>query len=326
LSTKENFVTVLDYRFLPQLLTLYKSMNLHVRHYVLWVVCVDSKLVNALKTLGYDNIRILDLRMFETAELKKVRLERRAGEYCWTLTPFAPDFVFQIESTLSRVTYIDADMWFRKPPTVIFEEFEASGKSVLITDHGYTPEGDRSSVSGQFCVQFIVFNRNGSELVRRDWEAKCIDWCFARVESGKFGDQKYLDEWPIKFPDIVHIVRDKELFFAPWSSLRFPYGNSVCCHFHGLRLTNRKTLYIGDYAIPKVVWECVYKPYIGEICEVIDGLGLLSMDVLPQRESGGFLRRALHLTKRLLFALSNRSILPGGMEISMRKKIFSRGV
>jgi hypothetical protein len=48
---------------------------------------------------------------------------------------------------VGRVTYLDADLWFRKNPTPIFQEFDKSGKDVSITDHAYSPEYDLSEKS-----------------------------------------------------------------------------------------------------------------------------------------------------------------------------------
>jgi hypothetical protein len=163
-------------------------------------------------------------------------------------------------------------VWFRKSPRRIFQELDTSGKTVLITDHGYAPEYDQSAASGQYCVQFLTFYRNGSETVRQRWRSQCLEWCFNRVEDGKFGDQKYLDEWPDTFESLVHVLADHGLTLAPWNASRFPYGNSILWHFHGLKLkragdSNNYDLDIGAgfYSIPDVVKQNVYVPYINDL-------------------------------------------------------------
>jgi len=155
-------------------------MERHVCEYVLWVLCVDDETHDVLQRLALPNVRLLKLSELETDELLSVKPGRAIAEYCWTLTPFAPRFVFETEPTVKRVTYLDADLWFRKHPKPIFDELDASGKCVLITDHAYAPEYDQSATSGQFCVQFMTFHRDGGELVRQWWEERCIEWCFAR--------------------------------------------------------------------------------------------------------------------------------------------------
>ena len=70
-----------------------------------------------------------------------------------------------------------------KNPIQIFHECDASRKKVLITDHAYAPEHDQSATSGQYCLQFMTFTRNGGEVVRKWWEERCIEWCYARFED-----------------------------------------------------------------------------------------------------------------------------------------------
>jgi hypothetical protein len=264
----EHYVTLFDSLFLPQGLALHLSMERHLTDYTLWVLCMDDTAYAVLLQLQLANVRLLQLSILETAALKQVKPTRTQGEYCWTLTPFSPRFVFEADAAVERVTYLDADTWFRKNPAAIFREFAASGKAVLITDHAYAPEYDQSELSGQYCVQFMTFTRQGGELVRDWWEQRCIEWCYARKEAGKFGDQKYLDDWPERFGNQVHVLADKEAILAPWNAKRFPYGQAVVWHFHGLRLLSalgRIKATQGAYELPKITQAQVYLPYLADI-------------------------------------------------------------
>ena len=275
------------------------SMERHVRAYILWVLCVDYETYDVLGRLDLPNVRRLKLSDLETPELLDIKSGRTIGEYCWTLTPFAPRFVFEADSSVERVTYIDADLWFLKHPKPIFDDFEASGKQVLITDHGYAPEYDLTATSGQYCVQFMTFTRDGGGMVRKWWEERCIEWCFARHEDGKFGDQKYLDDWPERFGDVVTVLHDKELALAPWNASRFPYGNAVFFHFHGLRLISKDRIEIGNYYLPNPLRRDVYQAYYQDIRESLEQLKRVGVKLIPQAKSVGFARRYYRKLQRI---------------------------
>lgn len=269
----EHYVTIFDSLFLPQGIALHRSIERHCDFYTLWILCVDQEAFNSIEHLKLPNIRPLNLIDLEGAELKLIRSTRTLREYCWTLTPISARFVFEADQSVRRITYLDADTWFRKNPKPIFQELNASSKGVLITDHAYAPEYDVSVESGQYCVQFVSFDRNLGESVRAWWEDHCKEWCYAKAEDGKFGDQKYLDQWPILFEDIVHVAQNKEWFLAPWNATRFPHGNAIFWHFQGLRLIkngNRWKAFYGTYPLPRVVREYIYAPYLKDLRYAID--------------------------------------------------------
>jgi hypothetical protein len=295
----EHFVTLLNNLFLPQLLALHISMERHIRKYTLWVVCVDDKAYKVLSSLKLSNIKLLQLSKLETKELKKIKAKRSMWEYCWTLSPFAPNFVFQADSKVKRVAYIDADLWFRKDPKPFFNELDSSGKAVLITDHAFAPEYDQSISSGQYCVQFIIFSRNGGEIVRKWWEKKCIEWCYNRVENGKFGDQKYLDCWPEKFGNIVHVLQNKELALAPWNATRFPFGQAIFYHFSGVRIISDKKVSIGDYILPDTLIFNVYRPYLKDINFSVNQLASIGFISKPQILKLGYIQSAYKRLARI---------------------------
>jgi hypothetical protein len=301
----EHYVTLFNNLFLPQGLVLHKSMERHIKNYTLWILCVDDDVFHNLEKIGLSNVKLLRLSELETEELKHVKKDRTIAEYCWTLTPFTPKFVFERDENIKRVTYLDADLYFRKNPEPIFNEFDKSGKQVLITEHAYAPEHDQSETSGIYCVQFMTFNRDdGGELVRRWWKEKCIDWCYARLEDGKFGDQKYLDDWPVRFSSQVHVLENKEWALAPWNATRFPYANSIFWHFHGLRISLVKSRYIvlyGAYPLPKCTRTNIYNPYKTDLREAIDTLKKMGLEVLIQKQyslSEQFKSRAREIYKR----------------------------
>lgn len=304
----EHFVTLFNCLFLPQGLALHQSMERYIKNYTLWVLCVDDETHDVLTCLNLPNVRLLKLSQLETEELLAVKPDRTIGEYCWTLTPFAPRFVFDADAEVQRVTYIDADLWFCKNPEPIFNEFDASGKQVLITDHAYAPEHDQSAKSGQYCVQFMTFTRQGGEQVRKWWEERCIEWCFAYSEDGKFGDQRYLDDWPVRFSSIVHVLQDKERALAPWNVMRFPYGNAVFYHFHGLRIVSEKLLQIGSYPLPGSLIKYVYRPYFSDLKDAIASLKAVGFVWKRQAVRTCLLRRIYRKIRRVIILI--RLLIP----------------
>ena len=88
----EHFVTLFDSLFLPQGLALHASMQRKLPNYRLWVLCVDDLAHDLLTKLALPNVSLIRLSSVETPELLAVKPGRGKGEYCWTLTPFAPRF------------------------------------------------------------------------------------------------------------------------------------------------------------------------------------------------------------------------------------------
>ncbi len=297
----EHYVTLFDAGFLPQGLALHASMERHAGSYTLWILCVGEQAYSVLTELRLPNVRLIRTEDVETAELLSVKPTRTRGEYCWTLTPFAPRFVFEADASVQRVTYLDADLWFLRDPAPIFRELEASGKQVLITDHAYAPEYDDAASYGRFCVQFLTFNRDGGEIVRKWWEERCIEWCYARREDGKFGDQKYLDDWPERFGQWVHVLADEELALAPWNASRFHFGNPVFYHFQGLRIISERLvgLGLGRLVVPASVVRNVYRPYLRELRTERGILAARGLPLQPQgRLSNIIARGVFHMLAR----------------------------
>ena len=268
----EHYVTLFDSNFLPQGLALIESLERHAGEYRLWVLCLDDRARDVLDGLGKSNLRTIPLAEVETPELLAMKPDRSLAEYCWTLTPFTPRLVFDRDASVMRVTYLDADLFLLKNPRPIFEEFEESGKSVLITEHAYDAEYDQSAKYGHFCVQFMTFVRGKSEIVREWWEDRCLEWCFARPEDGKFGDQKYVDDWPERFPTNVHVLRQEDAIQAPWNARRFPYSKAIAWHFHGLRIQGSRVRWHSGYEIPRISEIMIYRPYVDLLSRKIRSL------------------------------------------------------
>jgi hypothetical protein len=237
----EHFATLFDSGYLAQGLALYESLAQHAGPFHLWVLCMDAEVERRLAALDLPHLTAVPLAEVETEALLAVKPGRTAGEYCWTLTPFLPAAVLERAPAASRVTYLDADLFFFDSPRALLHELDASGSDVLITEHAYAPEYDQTEISGRFCVQFLTFRRTpAAREVWEWWQERCLEWCFARPEPGRFGDQKYLDDWPERFEG-VHVVEQRHRTLAPWNAEHFttpgaPALDPVFFHFHGFQL------------------------------------------------------------------------------------------
>jgi hypothetical protein len=308
----EHYVTLFDKNYLPQGLLLHRSMERHIKKYQLWILCVDEETYQILTSLELHNVRLLNLKDVETDELREIKKQRSKGEYCWTLTPYSLRFVLEADKSIKRVTYIDADVWFLAEPSMIFDEFIKSGKHVLITEHAFSPEHDQSKLAGKYCVQFMTFDRFSGEVVRSWWERKCKEWCYARYEDGRFGDQKYLDTWPDLFKNEVHVLEKKELLLAPWNAQRFPYSDAVLWHFHGLKVISENKTFIGVYEIPTPVINNIYLPYIKEmklVNKILSDSGWKFESQIAQPRFYGQLMLVIKNIYKLMRSLNTKNII-----------------
>ena len=117
----------------------------------------------------------------ENDALRVAKRNRTTIEYYWTLTPFTPQFVLAQDPGIERVTYVYADLFFLGAPSLLLGEFEQSRAEVMLTEHAYAPEYDRTVKSGKYCVQFMTFrNTPGGKSVMHWWQERCLEWCYAR--------------------------------------------------------------------------------------------------------------------------------------------------
>ena len=241
----EHYVTFFDHLFLLQGLALYESLQRHQPESFLWVLCLDREAETQLARLQLPRLSIMPLHSFETPELLAAKSNRSWVEYIFTLTPFTYGSVFYQDSSIQRVTYVDADLFFFKNPTELLREMERANKQVMVTEHAFSPEYSSLLADfGRFCVQFLTVTRAGADgpVIRR-WQKQCLESCAmpARKKSAVFGDQKYLDDWPEAYPNEVHICTRQAETLAPWNVDYYQALSDrkiwpVFYHFHSFRI------------------------------------------------------------------------------------------
>lgn len=273
----QNFCTLFNSFYLSRGLAMYHSLLEQTTDFHLFIFAFDDSCYQILTDLKLSNATIIPLEEFETQELLAVKGSRTQGEYCWTCTSST---IWHCIHTygLSNCTYIDADLLFFSDPKVLTDEMGEN--AILITSHRYSSEYDQSALSGIYCVQFVTFKNTEQGLKALDWWRKaCLEWCFNRFEDGKFGDQKYLDDWPERFEG-VHVLQHPGGGLAPWNTNRYAYEEAdgkvwvrdassgrvpvVFYHFHDFRYSIQESfrLTAEQYRLNKEVINLIYKPYV----------------------------------------------------------------
>jgi hypothetical protein len=216
-----NFCTLFDSFYLLKGLSLYSSLERQNIQFHLYIFAFDDRSFTILNKLNLKNATIIPFQDWEDERLLAVKPERTKGEYCWTATTSTILYCLK-KFNLERCTYIDADLFFFNNPELVLNQL--GDKSVLITEHHYSPEYDQSALSGKYCVQFMTFKNNAEGLkILNWWKDRVIEWCFARRDGNKFGDQKYLDDWPERFAGLVAESGYWGGGVAPWNTLRFSF-------------------------------------------------------------------------------------------------------
>jgi hypothetical protein len=289
-----NFCTLFDSYYLSRGLTMYESLRKNCSSFHLYIFTFDKKSESILKSLNLQATTIIALEDFENERLLAIKGSRSKAEYCWTCTPSTIHYCIQ-NFNLDHCTYIDADLYFFADPITLVNEL---GKdSVLLTEHRYTKSYDQSKTSGIYCVQFMTF-RNTTEGVAALtwWLDRCIEWCFDRFEDGKFGDQKYLDDWTTRFSG-VHVLQHPGGGLAPWNIQQYAVLNRnndffvedkktkkeypvIFYHFHAVKFL-QTSVDMGTYRLSEGVKK-LYSFYIQKILETNKRLEALNFTPIVQ--------------------------------------------
>lgn len=285
MSQITHFCTLFDIRYLSRGLAMYESLCKTQIDFHLYIFPFCQASLDLLRKLALPHVTVIPQQDFETKALLAVKAERTAGEYCWTCTPAVIEYVIE-QFKVPSCTYVDADLYFFSSPKVLIDEM--GDAQVLLTEHRYTSRYDHAKVSGIYCVQFMCFKAESEGLkALKWWKEKCIEWCYARVEPDKFGDQKYLDDWPTRF-DKVHVLKHLGGGLAPWNIQQYKLRHNggqlvgtashdfpvIFYHFHQLQLLKGNQVDLGGYQLDDKVLPLIYKPYINHLRAIESKLGV----------------------------------------------------
>jgi hypothetical protein len=275
-----NFCTLFNSYYFSRGIALYNSLIREEPNATLYIVTFDDIAYDALVDLKLSNAVIIALNEFEDEKLLEIKETRSVGEYCWTCTPSVIKYCLD-KYNLDYCTYLDADLYFFKSPQVLLDELTQKDADVLITEHRYTSTYDQTENSGKYCVQFMTFRNNtNGNMILNWWRDSCIDWCYAYCEDGKFGDQKYLDDWMTRFDNVIEL-QHLGGGVAPWNVQQYKIekehdqvnlcdidGNQlpvVFYHFHNLKLYHNREPFFGWYKLDSGTKDHLYAPYLEEL-------------------------------------------------------------
>lgn len=287
---KRYFCTLFDSGYLLKGVAMLQSLKRFCPEAQVFVLCMDAATQEILEKLFLDFVVCIQLADIEDEALLAVKSDRSVAEYCWTLSSCVPWYVLQQHSEIDLITYLDADLLFYSSVEPLFDEIGDS--SIAIIEHRFSPQTAHLEVNGRFCVEWVTFRRNdeGMACLSR-WREQCIEWCYYRLEDGKMGDQKYLDEWPERYPG-CHILMHAGAGIAPWNYSQYDFSSDdddriavdgqplIFYHFHQFklldngrfdRLSDFYTSYCREPDVVYVPYESTLKDILRRIRELSPG-------------------------------------------------------
>ncbi len=281
-----HYCTYFDTHYLLRGLALYRSLKRHAKPFTLRVLCFDDLSYAVLTRLAQPDLIPIALADFEGGDeaLLAAKAARSRVEYYFTCSPSLPLYIFRHFPEVELVTYLDADLFFYASPEPIFEEMGAA--SVLIISHRFPEQLRYMEVNGIYNVGLLSFRNNGPGRECLEWwRERCLEWCFDRVEDGKYADQKYLDDWPARFAGVV-VLQHKGAGVAPWNWMNYALAiengqmtidgeTLIFFHFHGLKILS-SWLYDPVYAgklygeMPRRLCRSLYRGYVAELHSAAD--------------------------------------------------------
>lgn len=257
LQKKNVYCTYFDHNYLAQGLALFESLEKHAGIFELWVLAHSSECEEFLKRIRHPCLKILPvaelLRL--NPKLALAKASRSPAEFYFTASPAWMRHVLERVPIGTTVTKIDADCFLFSSPVALLAGDDTS--SIVITPHRHGTKV--SSKYGIYNVGWVSIrnDRLGMSCVRK-WEEQCLEWCFDKPDGKRYADQKYLDDWPLRYPDI-HISTLSGANLAYWN-----VNHSNLSIMDNKVLVDDKPLIFYHFSGLKKISDRVYDPQWGE--------------------------------------------------------------
>jgi hypothetical protein len=268
--------SIFDSNFLPQALVFYDSVKEFVNDYQIFFLCLDDKTYDTLEQLKLKGVKLIRHEDFADNELRRLKRERKPGEYSWTCKGPLVEYLFR-RFKLKEVIYLDIDMCFWAKPDAMLEELK--DVSIGITRQRLSLRYQlMEKRSGKFNAGFIYFrNDKTANKCLKKWSRQCRNWCYSRLENGKLGDQMYLNKWPSLYKGKLKILENEGVNSACFNTdgeevLKNRFGiyingnRLILFHYHGfVRLGQNKYLANEVFQVSQKLNEIVFVPYAKEL-------------------------------------------------------------
>lgn len=290
-----SFCTYFDRNYLVRALCLYRSLKRHCAEFRLYALCLDDESYETIKGYGFSDLVPISLAEFEAGDeaLMRAKANRSQVEYYFTCTSSLCLYILENDPSIMLLTYLDSDLYFYSDPAPIYRELE--GASVGLIEHRFARQADYyAGRLGRFNVGWVSFRRDENGLAALEWwREQCLEWCYDRVEPGRFADQKYLDQFPDRFAGVV-AIKHKGANLAAWNVANYQisrkddmvYLDDECLiFFHFARFKEIKTwLYKTSFGHSlirpsRIIRRYVFNPYILELKDISAGANYQSSSV-----------------------------------------------
>jgi hypothetical protein len=277
------YCTFFDRNYLARGLALHRSLVRHAGEFVLYVLALDERTRDVLTAMRLPQVRVVPLEELEKYDpaLPAVKKGRGLFEYYFTCTPILLRYLMDRVGDAEVVTYLDADFFFFADPSPICQEL--GDGAIHIMPHRGPPDMGHQEIHGVYNSGWVSFRKCAEGRTCLNWwRERSLEWCYDRVEPGRYAGQKYLDDWPTRFSGVV-VLQHKGAGLAPWNVRNYTLTESdgqvwvddrplILYHFHGLRWVRPWLVQsrLNDYRVwpSRILKHRLYAPYLREILRI----------------------------------------------------------
>lgn len=267
--------TILDSKFLPQGLALYRSFEREVSEGRFYFFAMDAEAETLLAKIVLPRGRVVPAAAIRHPALEAQRSWRSFPEYCWATKPLAIAYMLAHDEEAEWAVYLDSDMAFFADPAAAFR---CARHNVLgfFTPHRFNPGMESWPARvGRHNGGFGAFRKRAeSGAILDRWLRDCLARPDKAARKGETFDQKILDDIVASEGGVLSLD-DPGINLAPWNIDNYRIADSggkpsvdgqpvSIYHFQSLRMHSAGfyTLYNSNRPITGALRRSIYWPYV----------------------------------------------------------------